>query len=464
MKFVAFLGYQALLLVCLLAGTPGPAQAQDPEVLDEIVAVVGGDVLLRSDVDGVVYGLMQQRSLPYSDELWMQALQELIDQKVLAVHAQRDTTIIVTDDQVNQALDQRIDQLTRQVGSQQRLEEMYGQTVLQIKADMRDDFRERLLADQFRNRRVSQIRVTPSEVNDWFRQFPTDSLPTLPEIVRLAHVVRYPKPSEAAQREALEIVSAIRDSVVTGGAPFEEMARRFSDDAGSAAQGGRIADIQLGDLVPEFSAMAARLTPGEISQPFRTTFGYHILRVNERRGDVVDFNHVLIQVDESTADPTAAIAFLSTIRDSILVRGAPFEIMARRHSEEAFSSELGGRVVDPSSGERDLFLEALGPTWQQTLDTLEVDEISHPAEVELLDGSRAYHIVHLQRRVPPHRVDILTDYERIEQLALQAKRTVELRDWLSQLRENVYVELRGKAARLEAQRGAAPGGLSQRTR
>ncbi len=441
---------RVLLLVLLIGGVHSALFAQDGRVVDEIVAVVGDGIVLRSEVDGFVLGATQQQGIPYSDDLWIEALNQLIDQEVLTIHAKRDTTIEVTDDQVEQAINNRIQQLTLQVGSERRLEEIYGKSILQIRADLRNDFRDRLMADQFQNRKVQQIRTTPSEVQQWFAQFPTDSLPTLPTTVRVAHVVRYPKASEQAKQEALEIVSTIRDSVTTNVSTLESMARRFSEDPGSASQGGRIADIELSALVPEFAAVAARLPIGDISPPFETTFGYHILRVNERRGDLVDFNHVLIRIDDSKADPTEAIEYLGTVRDSLLTYEIPFELMARRHSEEQFSSEMGGRVVDNQTGERDLSLQALGPTWLTTLDTLTVGEVSQPAQVELLDGSLAYHIVKLQRRVPSHRVSIQTDYTRIEQLALQDKRSRELQRWITQLRKEVFIELRGKALELSA--------------
>ena len=434
------------LVLFLLAALP--ARAQTDAVLDEIVAVVGDEIVLRSDVDGLVFGLIQQRGMQYSDQLWRDALDQLVDQKVMAIHAQRDTTLIVADDEVEQALNERIQQITRQVGSTAEIERIYGKSLVQIREDIREDFRERLLAERLQGRKLRGIQITPSEVRAWFERIPTDSLPTLPEIVRVAHIVRYPKVSDAAKDEAQEIISAIRDSVVAG-QPLEDLARRFSDDPGSASTGGSYEDMRLSDLVPEFGAMASRLPIGELSEPFETDFGYHILRVDARRGESIDFTHVLIAVDDSRNDPTEAIAFLNSVRDSIATGRLSFELAARRHSEEASTAPTGGRVFDPSSGERDLFLEALGPTWQATLDTLEVDELSRPAEVELLDGTRAYHIVRLQRRVPEHRVDLETDYTRIEQLALQEKRQEELSRWLRRLRDDVYLDFRGKAARLD---------------
>ena len=448
----------ALTLVVLNAAPQARAQEQ---ILDEIVAVVGDQILLRSDIDGLVLGLVQQQRAEYSDGLWADALNQLIDQKVMAIHAKRDTTIIVTDDQIDRALTDRIDQLTAQVGSTARIEEVYGKSIVQIRADLREDFRERILAEQLQGRKYQQIKITPSEVEAWFGQFPTDSLPTLPEIVRVSHIVRYPKITEEAEQEALEIISAIRDSITTGVSTLEDMATRFSEDEGSANNGGRYVEMSIGSLVPEFGAVASRIEPGELSAPFKSQFGYHVLRVNKRQGNVVDFSHVLIKIDESKADPTEAIAFLNVLRDSIATHKVLFELIARRHSEEKSSSEIGGRLTDPSTGERDLFLEALGLQWQQVTDTLEIEEISFPAEVELLDGTRAYHIVKLQRRVPSHQVDIITDYSRIEQLSLQAKRTRQMRQWLDTLREGVYVELRGKALKTVARSPGPAGSITQ---
>ena len=419
----------------------------DNDVVDEIVAVVGDKIILRSEVDGFAMGLAQQQQIPYSEDVWRAALDQLINQHVLTVHALRDTTLIVTDDQVNQALDQRIGQLTSQVGGEAQLEELYGKSVIQIREDLRQDFRDQLLAEQFQSRKLREIQITPSEVKSWFSRFPTDSLPTLPDIVRIAHIVRYPEITEAARAEAREVLQAVRDSVVAGSS-FEEMARQFSDDLASARNGGRITGQRLADLVPEFAAVAARIEPGEISQIFETQFGLHILRVNERRGDVIDFNHVLIRFDESKADPAEAIAMLETVRDSIVTHNQPFELMARRYSEEEASSIRGGRVVDPTTGARDLPLEALGPSWRRTISGLEVDEVSEPTEVELLDGQRAYHILKLQQRVPSHQVDIETDYTRIKQIALQEKQSVVFQEWLDELREDVYIETRGKAEAL----------------
>ncbi len=426
-------------------GTSPPGAVDEDGVIDEIVAAVGEYIILRSEVDAIVLRLLQTQPVEYTGEVWLSALDQLIDQRVMTIHAKRDTNLVVTDEQLEQVLNQRVEQLTAQMGGTRQFEELYGKSALEVKSDLREDMRDQLLAEQFQNGKVSGIKVTPSEIRQWFSQFPQDSLPTIPEVVRLSHIVRYPEPSDAAKAYAIELITTIRDSIVVGGGNMEDLATQFTDDTGSQNTGGHYEGSRLRELVPEFAAVASRAEIGVISQVFESPYGYHILRVNDRRGDIVDFNHILITVDESTADPAEAIDLLSSVRDSIIAYEVPFELMARRHSEEEISQKLGGRVIDLRTGERDLVLQALNFTWRQTINTIEVGKISEPSEVELLDGQRAYHIVQLQRRVPEHVVDIETDYERIQQLALQDKQQRVLTSWLNELRKDVFIEMRGKA-------------------
>jgi len=437
------MNYLTFTLFCLLLCFHGPTYAQDQKVIDEVVAIVEDEIILRSDVNVMLASFLQQQEMPYSDKLWFDALNELVNQKVLLIHARRDTTLEISEEQINQALDERVQALAAQVGGEQKLEELYGKSILQIKAEYRDEIKDQLLAQAFRQRWMQKIKITPSEVRAWFNQFPADSLPMIPETVRLAHIVRFPELDPAAREEAYSIMQVLLDSL-NAGVPFEELARRYSDDPGSAANGGRYEGFNLRDLVPEFGAVASTLQPGQISGIFETPFGLHIMRLNKRQGDIVDFNHILIRIDDTRTNPEKAIAYLNTLRDSVVVHGVPFEALARRHSEDEFTKARGGYVVDPRTGERDLPVEALSPSWRSSVDTLEINEISYPGEAELLDGRRAWHIVWLQKRTPAHRLNLRDDYPRIEQLALQEKRVRKYKEWLEQLKKEVYVEIRVK--------------------
>lgn len=428
-----------LLLTLSLFAYCRPGAAQP--VIDEIVALVDSRILLRSDVNGFVYNVMQQQQVPFSEQLWFDALDNMINQKVLSAHARRDTTLTIAPEELTYMLDERVNQMALNLGGQARLEDLYGKTVAQIKADLREDFEDQMLAERFQARKLQSIKITPSEVETWFNQIPTDSLPTVPTIVRLAHIVRYADVTEAARSSARSILSTIRDSLLTGSS-FEEMASRYSDDPGSAANGGRYQNVRLGVFVPEFSAVAARMPIGEVSEIFETRFGLHILRVNDRRGDILDINQILIEFDRDQFDATAALSMLSTLRDSVLVHDRPFAVMAKEYSEETASAAAGGRVVDPRTGDRNLVIDALGPTWRLNIAELDPGEISEPAEVILLDGQRAYHIVLLQERIETHDINFEQDYELISSSALREKQAREMEAWFSKLREDVFVELR----------------------
>lgn len=432
--------FAAFLLVA-----PGRAVLAQPvaagTVLDEIVAVVGEEPVLASEVNAVAASAVQQGQ-PLTDALWSRALDELVNQKVLVARAQRDTTLSVTDDQIDQQLDQRTRTLAQQLGGEAQLEAYYGKTVDEIKTLFREDIRQQLLAQQYQGRRLRDVTVTPSEVRAWFATIPDEEIPEVPELVRVAHIVKVPQPDPAARTAARAFAEALRDSILAEQATIEDLARRHTADRGSAATGGRYDGFNVRDLVPEFGLVASNLEAGALSQVFETQFGYHVMRLNQRQGDVVSFNHILIQVEATNLDPSTAIAELTAIRDSIVTLGLPFELAAKRNSEDSFTASQGGYLSDPRTGERELRLEALGDFWQATIDTMTVNEISQPAEVELLDGSRAWHIVLLQRRTPAHTLSLETDYALLSQYALQEKRNDVLDAWLADIRSTVYVEIK----------------------
>jgi peptidyl-prolyl cis-trans isomerase SurA len=441
----------ALLLLTSAVG--GPVHAQNAQMVDRIAAVVGDELILKSEVDQLVRRQTRQQNRSYSHELWMSGLQQLVDQKLLAEQARRDTTITVSDQQLSTQLNRQINQLKQRAGGEERLKQIYGKSILEIKDQFREDLRGQILAQQLRRQRMNTISITPSEVRQWFERIPQDSLPRLPKTVRLAHVVRYPKPTPEARQEAQSLITSLRDSIVNGGASFEAMARQFSAPDAAGTDAGALTNVDLNDLVPEFAAVASRTPVGKVSQVFYNDSqqGYHILRINAKDGSTVDLNHILIKPNAPSGE--RAKAYLSAVRDTLLNNpDVPFELMARRHSEEERTAENGGRVTDPQSGTRDLVLDRLGPSWKRTIRTLSPGDISPPTRVQLLNGDEAYHIVKLERRVPAHRASLERDYERIRQLALREKRSRKMREWTQQLRDEIYVDIRISKSELTAMR------------
>lgn len=417
---------------------PGAQAQSEAQRLDGLVAIVGNEPILYSDVEAMALA-MARRGGGVTLELRRAALEELITHNMVAEQAARDTLVVVREDEVSQALERRTQELIRQLGSAEAVERLYGRSLAQLREDNRREVRRQLMAQALQRRVVQNVRITPREVREWFEQIPVDERPEIPEMVRLAHIVRFPAIEQEARDEARARLESIRERILAGEATIEEMAERYSDDPGSRGTGGRYAGINVHDLVPEFGAVASTLQPGALSHVFETQFGFHFLRLNERRGDLLDFNHVLISIDQERTDPTEALRVLRMVRDSVVVHGASFARLAREFSEESGSAVRGGNIVVPQSGERDLRFEALSPEWRRTIDELEVGEISEPRLATLLDGRQAYHIVKLQRRVPAHTMSLDTSWALIEDFALQAKRQRVFEEWLAGLRDQVVV-------------------------
>jgi len=418
---------------------------QSGQVLDGIAAIVGDQVVLMSEVEALSQQAAQGQ--PVDDQFWSRALDQLINQRVLVVKARRDTTIDVEDGYVDEQLDTRVADLARQVGGEAQLEALYGRRISEIKTTLREDVRNELFAQQYRSRRLQEVTITPGEVRAWFALIPEAERPEVPELVRVAHVVKIPKPNEAARQQARDLAQTLRDSITAEQAPFEDIANRHTQDPGNAGRdgalnGGRYDRFTLRDLVPAFSAAAAALQPGEISQVFETEFGYHVLRLNSREGENISFNHVLIPISAEGSETGVAFDELAILRDSLVTHNVPFEAIARRHSEDEFSAYRGGFVSDPRTGERDLRLEALGAGWQANVDTLEIGEISQPTEVDLLDGTKAVHVVLLQKRTPAHPLSPDIDYVLLSDYALQDKRQTVFIEWVERLRRDVYIDVK----------------------
>ncbi|WP_420454914.1 peptidylprolyl isomerase [Rubrivirga sp.] len=441
-----------LLLSALLALTAVGAAAQPVAPgarLDGIAAVVGEQVVLYSEVDALVTQSTPQGQAPPPD-LWSRALDRLVDQRVVIARARQDTTLTITDDIVSQRVDAQVAQLSAQVGGDAALEQAYGRSVEEVKVSIRDDVRDELLLQQYQGRRLREVTITPDEVREWFERIPVADRPVVPELVRVAHIVRVPTSDESGRTAVRAVAEALRDSVVAGQATIEELADRHSDDPGNTNRdgtqnGGLYTTLRLTDLEPRFQAAAAASEIGAISPVFETPFGYHVLRVNERDGNRISFNHILLQVEVGEAEAAAAREFLSVLRDSVQA-GTPFEALARRHSQDPASAPRGGYVSVPQTRQRDLSIEGLGPEWRATLDSLDVGDVSEPAPVTLADaqGTKAYHIVLLQKRTPAHPLSIADDYSLLSQYALQEKQTEVIADWIDDLRRTVYVDIRAE--------------------
>jgi len=440
---------KSLLLVFFLTTTTLSAFAQQSKnTTDKIVAIVNDRIVLKSDVDAEVVNYLRQAELEnadvsFSEELWYSALQSMVDNYVLLEKAVIDS-VVVGDDMVNRQMDMRITEMVRQAGSERALERAFDKSLIQIRADFREQFREQLTASQVQDTKMRSINITRPEVEEFFNSIPEGQIPTVPEQVGVSQIVVIPPPLEDARNEAFELASAIRDSIVNHGENFEEMARKYSED-GSSRRGGLLPLMPMDDLVANYSAAASALDEGGISEVVETQFGFHVIRLNERVGDNIETNHILIKMDDGKVDEQYAIDRLTAIRDSVLNHDKNFADMARNYSEDEATKSFGGRVVDNQTGRRLIPINQLEPSLYRIVLLLEDEgEISEPRPYNPTqqDVTRAFRIVRLDRHIPEHTASLEQDYDRIEQLALQQKRARIMSEWIDELREEVYVEFK----------------------
>ncbi|NBC66031.1 MAG: hypothetical protein GVY07_10305, partial [Bacteroidetes bacterium] len=371
------------------------------------------------------------------------ALQSMVDNYVLLQKAQIDS-VVVSDEQVNRMMDQRIQQLTRQAGSEQALENAFGQSLVEIRAEFREQFRDQLTAQRVQQTKIQEISITRPEVVNFFSQIPENQIPIIPEQVAISQIVAIPPPLDDAREAAFQEALALRDSVTTGGKNFEEMAEKYSDGP-TGPRGGLLPLMPLDDLVANYSAAASALEPGEISEVVETQFGFHVIRLNRRVGDEIETNHILIEIGEESLNEEAAINKLEALRDSVLNHGESFDDLARRHSEDEQTAPLGGKIYDQQTGARLIPLDQLDPALYRIVLLLDEEgQISEPKSYNPNNPNvnRAFRIVRLDRNVPEHRANLETDYDRIRQSALSQKQNRIMRQWIDELRNEVYVEFK----------------------
>jgi peptidyl-prolyl cis-trans isomerase SurA len=454
----------ALFALAALVAAPSLAQPVAPGTrLDGIVAVVGDQVVLYSEVDALAQQAASQQQAAVTPELWSRALDQLLDRRILIDNARRDTTVDVSDAQVSEEVERNVQQLVAQVGSQAALEEAYGRPLADIRESFREEVRDDLLLQQYRSRRLRDVAVTPGEVRAWFDRIPAAERPEVPELVRVAHVVRRPAPNEASRTQARLFAQALRDSIAAGQATLGDLADRHTSDPGNtnrdgSRNGGAYRGFATRDLDPTFVAASAALEPGGLSQVFETGFGFHVLRLDERVGDRISFSHILVPISQAGSELDEARSLLQSLRDSVVTSGVPFEAIARRHSQDPYSASRGGFVSDPRTGERDLRLDALGELWKATVDTMTVGEVSAVAPVQLLDQTDVLHFVLLQKRTPAHPLSLDTDYALLADYTLQEKRQEALREWVDGLRRSTYVDLRAGDRYVPLSAAATPAG------
>lgn len=431
----------ATLLLCVVL-----VPAARGQVIDKIMAVVGEDVILLSDVEGQ-YAYFVANGQKDDGTLRCQIMEKLIVELLLLNKARQDS-LTVSDDRVDGELARKLEYFIQGYGGVEPLEEIYGKPLIEIRADLKPDIRDQLLIEDMRQKIVTKVAVTPREVKRFYAAIPKDSLPFLPAEVEIFHLVQKPKATPESKTKAKAYLNSVRDQIISGKADFAETAKKISLDFGSARVGGDLGEFTRGRMVPEFEEVAFKSKEGEVSTVFETDFGFHIMQVYKRVGEMVSARHILITPQLTAEDDSVAFKRLVEIRRMIVdLDTVSFQTAAIRWSHDASTQSCGGCIKNPQTGETRIPLDLLDADFYLKVDDMKEGDVSEPMEWIQPDGKRAFHLLHLKRRIPPHVANLEDDYQRIQEAALQARQAEVLEEWFQTARKNIYIEIKDPACR-----------------
>lgn len=409
--------------------------------LDGIAAVIGDYVILDSDIEKTLIDLKNQGAST-QDITHCQLLGKLMEDRLYAHQAVQDS-LLVSDEQVNAQGDAQIQQLIAQVGSIEKVLKFYN------KPD-RDSFRKelfeinklRMLSEQMQSKIVEDIEVTPEEVRQFFNKFEEEELPMIGAELEISQIVKQPKPSQEEKEKVINRLNEIRADVLDNDASFNVKAILYSQDPGSKSKGGFYSMTRETPFVKEFKDVAFSLQEGEISEPFETDFGYHIIMVEKIRGQEVDLRHILLQPEISDKEVDMALKELDSIRQHIIDGKYKFEEAALNFSDEKETKFDGGVLRNPIDFGSKFELTKMDPTLYNQVRNLEDNEISKPLkEEDPRGGAPKFKIMKISNRYDEHRADFAKDYLKIQELALREKQFKSIKEWMEEHIEENYIHV-----------------------
>ena len=419
------------------------AQKYQNGLVDKTVAVLGGEVILISDIENEVQQ-MRASGQNVDQRMRCELLQSMMESKLFLMQSRLDS-LTVNNDMVDNNLNQRIDYLRTQLGGDEEMEKYFGKPLYKLRQEWRKVLEEQSLTDQERYQVADDIpEVTPYDVKQYIANTDPEDLPVVPAKYQLSQICVYPD-REAAKMAVKERLLSLRERII-GGEKFATLARLYSEDPGSARRGGELGMASKSIFWPVFSDAAMALRPGTISQIVETPDGFHIIEVIEKRGDMFNARHILMKPQYTAEDREKAFSRLDSLRTKILEDDIPFELAARFYSEDPASRTNGGQMADPATGSSYYEIDQLKPADYAAIKDLKPGEISEP--VESLDnegyeqgrsGNLVYKIIRVDKILPAHTATFENDYTQIQETVMSIKQMEAVNEFLEEKIKDTYI-------------------------
>lgn len=414
--------------------------AQESKIIDKVIINVGGEYILYSEMI-TNYRYLLESTQGRTEVDFCAVAEQTIAQKILVDQAKLDS-IEISPAELEGQLDYRFESILRAMGGDEtRFQEHYGKSVSEMKEDQRDDMEQKILAERIQGKLINEVTITPKEVVEFFDAIPKDSIPFLSSEVEISEIVFKPEVNDVEKEKASGKLLDIREKIMNGEATFEEMAAKFSAD-GSAKEGGNLGWASRGSYVPEFEAAAYSLEKEEISEVVETEYGYHIIKLNERRGNSIRVQHILIRPTITQDDLDLTVSKLDSIRNLVALDSLPFDYAVRLHSDKKSQNyHNGGRMANPKTGSNYFDTGDLPPDIYFEIEELEVGDISEPMEYLNRTGETMYRVIKLESRTKPHRASLEQDYSRIQSFAKESKKNIYYNNWMIEKMEETFIKV-----------------------
>lgn len=428
-----------IIAIALLIFCKTTIYAQEEQIIDKVVAVVGQNIILQSDIEEQYKQYRLQGGIKGSAKsIRCQILEDLLFQKLLLNQAELDS-IEITPEQIESEMTQRIRYFVAQLGSEENLEKMYNKTMLEIKDEMRKFLKEKYLSEQVQAKIVEGASATPADVRDFFRSIPQDSIPMINSEYEIAELVKKPPITLDEKLAVKDRLYQLRSRILKGDR-FSTLALLYSEDPGSARKGGELGFHGRGEFAPEFEATAFTLKEGEISEVIETEFGFHILQLIERRGDYVNVRHILLTAKVSPEALQKAYNELDSIANLIRNDSMTFDEAVRRFSDED-NKVSGGVLVNEMTGSTLFAPEDLDQQVAGVINYLQVGEVSNPVPMKTNKDKDAYRLLIVKKKTTAHKANLKDDYALIQNWTLQKKREEAINKWIKSKSNKSYVKI-----------------------
>lgn len=405
--------------------------------IDKIIAIVGDEIVLLSEVENQYLQYISQ-GVTSNEELRCEVLEDLMTQKLLIFSCKQDS-ISVTKEEIEQEVGTRVNYYVDQIGSIEKVEQYFEKDIYQIKKVLSEIVEDQFLIQRMQSSITKDVKITPFDVNEYYEKMDKLELPLIEDSYKLSQIIIKPKMSEDQINKLTDRLNAFRKRVLNG-EDFKVLAALYSDDPGSANNGGEIGFVSRGTFVSEFEKVAFRLKKDEVSEIVKTNFGYHIIQLIERRGDQVNVRHILLKPKYSSTSLQNARLRIDSIYNKIKNNEISFSEAIKSYSDDDTKNN-NGLLINPSNGSSTYTIAELGSSIKYLIEGLDQGDFTKPVKVESNEGS-IYRILNVAEKISSHTANLDLDYDFFQTQALNFKKQEKLDEWIEKRIKNTYVELK----------------------